>query len=43
MVSDLSKNDELKDHAGIQLGTMMTFGGNLSTKESMRKFIEDFD
>jgi len=43
MVSDLSNNDELKDHIAIDLGTMMMVGGHLNTKESMKKFIEDFE
>ncbi len=42
MLGDLSSNDELKNHPALELGTMLLFAGNLSNKESMKKFIEDF-
>ena len=43
MVSDLGKHDETKDHAAIELGTMLMTSGNLSLKEEMKKFIEGFN
>lgn len=41
-VSDLSKHEETRDHAALELGTIMLAGGHLSTKESLEKFINDF-
>lgn len=43
MLSDLSSNEELLVHPAIQLGNMLLVGGHLSTKEAMKKFIEDFE
>lgn len=43
MASDLGKHEETSDHVGIQLGIMLMMGGNLSTEQEMRKFIEDFN
>ena len=43
MLSDLRKHPELENHAGATLGVMLHFGGQLSTREDMRKFIEGFN
>jgi hypothetical protein len=43
MMSDLNKHEETRGHSGIQLGIMMQMGGQLSTSEQMRKFIEGFN
>jgi hypothetical protein len=43
MLSDLSSNDELKNHSALELGTLLMFGGHLNTKDNMKKFIEDFE
>jgi hypothetical protein len=40
LASDLTKHDELQDHAALKLGTMLLMGGHLSTKKEMREFIE---
>ena len=42
MVSDLKSEPETANHAGIQLGAMLMFSGNLSTPKQMREFIEGF-
>jgi hypothetical protein len=39
-VSDLRKHDELRDHAGIELGLLLLIGGHLSTVGAMRDHIE---
>ena len=43
MFSDLSKHDELQNHAGIQLGIMLMMSGNLETSEQVRDFIVGFN
>ena len=43
MSSDLSKHNEIKNHAAIELGTMMLVLGRLSTADEMRKFILGFN
>ncbi len=43
MSSDLSKHNETKNHAAIELGTMMLVLGRLSTADEMRKFILGFN
>lgn len=43
MASDLGKHPETAGHAGIQLGMMMLMGGQLSSPEAMRKFIDGFN
>jgi hypothetical protein len=43
MASDLSKHDETRDHAGIQLGMMQLVAGFLNTPNKMRHFIEEFN
>jgi len=41
--SDMSKHEETQNHSALQLGVMMMFGGQLSTIEEMRKFINGFN
>ena len=43
MGSDLNKHPETRNHAGIQLGMMLMIGGQLSTADDVRKFIEGFN
>jgi hypothetical protein len=43
MVSDLSKHEELQNHAAIRMGMMMLLSGNLSTVREMRQFIKGFN
>lgn len=43
MCSDLGKHPETAGHTGIQLGVVMTMGGQLGTTDRMRKWIEGFD
>jgi hypothetical protein len=43
MVSDLGKHPETKDHPAIQLGLILSLGGQLNSVEEMRKFIEGFN
>jgi hypothetical protein len=43
MVSDLNKHPETEGHSGIQLGSMLFFGGGLATERQMREFIEGFN
>ncbi len=43
MSSDLSKHNETKNHAAIELGAMMLMIGHLSTADEMRKFILGFN
>jgi hypothetical protein len=40
MNSDLSKHPGTADHAGIELGMLLAFGGQLQTAEQMRDWIE---
>lgn len=43
MVSDLQKNEDTRDHPGIDLGMMLLISGGLFTKREMRDFIEGFN
>ncbi len=43
MCSDLSKHPETANHAGIQLGSMLMFGGQMNTPEDARKWIDGFN
>ncbi len=43
MLSDLSKNEELKNHPAIELGNMLFSSDKLNTQQAMKKFIEDFN
>lgn len=43
MLSDLRKHEETENHAGIQLGAMLMFSGNLSTKWEVEEFINGFN
>jgi hypothetical protein len=43
MVSDLNKHEELKNHAGIQLGMMLLMSNHLSTKVEIERFINGFN
>lgn len=41
-VTDLNGHPETRNHSAIELFTMMFFAGNLNSKDSMTKFINDF-
>ena len=43
MLSDLTKHDELRDHAAIELTAMMMVGGLLSDTDRIRRHIEGFN
>lgn len=43
MMSDLSQHEELKNHAGIDLGTMLLMAGHLSTEKKVREWIVGFN
>lgn len=43
MASDLNKHEETRDHSALTLGTMLLFGGHLSDRDKMVKFIEGFN
>lgn len=43
MASDLGKHPETEGHPAISIGMMLLMGGELSTPEKMRKFIEGFN
>jgi len=43
MLSDVRKHPETESHAGISLGIAMSMGGQLSSPDKMRKFIEGFN
>jgi hypothetical protein len=43
IASDLGKHPETKDHAGIDIGMMLLFSGNLSHPEEARRFIDGFN
>ena len=43
MTLDLGKHNETREHAAIELGTMMLVLGRLSTVDEMRKFILGFN
>lgn len=42
-LSDMQKHSELKDHSALELMTMLMFGGALSTKNEVEKFILGFN
>ena len=42
-VSDLNKHDELRGHAGIQLGAILLANNHLHTQREMKEFIEGFN
>lgn len=41
--SDMSKHPETENHAALQMGTMLLFGGHLSTGQQMREWINGFN
>lgn len=43
MMSDLTKHPETENHAGIELGMMLSLGGHLNTVPEMKKFIVGFN
>lgn len=43
MASDLNKHPETEGHPAIGLGMMMLMGGQLSSTEDMRRFIDGFN
>lgn len=43
MASDLNKHPATEGHAGIGLGIQLRLIGDLSTRESMTRFIEGFN
>ena len=43
MISDLGKHPETDRHSAIELGMMLLMGGQLSSAEQMRKFIDGFN
>jgi len=43
MQSDMSKHEELANHLGLQMGTMLLMGGNLKTESEMANWIEGFN
>lgn len=43
MSSDLSNHPETANHPGIALGMALMMGGQLSTQDQMRKFIDGFN
>ena len=43
MMSDLTKHPETEHHSAITLGAMLLFGGHLSSRQEMRRFIEGFN
>jgi hypothetical protein len=43
MTSDINKHPGTAGHAGVGLGMMMLMGGQLSTADQIRKFIEGFN
>ena len=43
MVSDLTKHEELKNHASIQHGMMLLMTGSLSTQSDIERFINGFN
>lgn len=42
MLSDLGKHEELKNHSGGKLGTMLMLGGFMKTESEIRNWIEGF-
>lgn len=43
MASDLEKHPLTKEHVGLELGTMLLMGGQLSHERAMREWIEGFN
>lgn len=43
MASDMNKHPDLAGHAALGLGMMLLMGGQLSTPEKMREFINGFN
>lgn len=43
MASDLRKHDELIDHPGLLMGSMLFFGGHLNSEPEMRDWVEGFN
>jgi len=43
LISDLNKHPQLRNHIGIELGTMQIMVGFLNTPQKMREFIEGFN
>lgn len=43
MMSDMRKHDELADHCGIPMGTMLLMGGHLYDQREIRRWIEGFN
>lgn len=43
MTSDLSKHPDTANHPGIQLGTMMMFGGHMNNVAETEKWINGFN
>lgn len=42
-VQDMAEHPETQDHVFLEKGTLMVFGGQISTLEEMKKYINDFD
>jgi hypothetical protein len=42
-LSDMTNEDETREHPALELGMMLTMGGNLSTVSAMKDFIEGFN
>lgn len=43
MASDMSKHDETRNHAALELGMMMLMVGQISTSQEMAQFIRGFN
>jgi len=43
MVSDLGKHDELQNHMGLEMMTMLFLSGGLNDPHAMRHYIEGFN
>lgn len=43
MMSDLGKHDELRNHSGIMLTTMLMLGGHLKDRYSVTTHIKGFN
>jgi hypothetical protein len=43
MMSDLNKNPETANHAGIRLTMMLMLGGHMETLDAVRQHIEGFN
>jgi hypothetical protein len=41
--SDMTKHSETANHAAIELGMMLIFGGHNNTPDEMKKFINGFN